>query len=56
MNLGLRAILLLVAGILFLVAAFGDDNDFDLLAIGLALMAFGLIVDELGLGRRLTRR
>ncbi len=56
MNFGLRVLLLLVAAVLFLIAAFNDENYGDLLAIGLALLSFGLIVDELGVGRFTRRR
>lgn len=56
MTLGLRAILLLVATVLFLLAAIADGNTFDFLALGLASVAAALLVSELGIdtGRRLT--
>lgn len=51
MQMGLRAILLLVAIILFIVAAVSNgDNSFDFLALALACMAGALLVEELGLG------
>jgi hypothetical protein len=56
MTIGLRALLLLVAAVLFLVAALSDENQGDLLAIGLMVMALGFVVDDLGLGRFTTRR
>ena len=57
MALGLRALLLIVAVILFLVAI--DSSDWaKLVAIGLACTAGALLVEELGLNFRLggTRR
>jgi hypothetical protein len=51
MQLGLRAILLVVAIILFIVAAVTNgDNMFDFLALGLACIAGALVVEELGVG------
>ncbi len=55
MNIGLRALLLIVAVILFVLAAITDDNTADLLAFGLACMAGSFLVGDLGLpgmGRR----
>jgi hypothetical protein len=51
MQLGLRAILLVVAIILFIIAAISSDSEtaFDFLAIGLACIAGALVVEELGL-------
>ncbi len=51
MTFWLRAILRLVAIILFLIAALSDENYADLLAFGLMCLAGGLLVEELGLGR-----
>jgi uncharacterized membrane protein YgdD (TMEM256/DUF423 family) len=51
-RLGIRQILLIAAVALFVIAALGDTNSFDLLAIGLACFAGALVVEELGLGRR----
>ena len=49
MQLSLRAILLVVAIILFVVAAISSgDNAFNFLAIGLACVAGALVVEELG--------
>ncbi len=56
MNLGLRAILLVVAIILFVLAALMDTNTGDLLAFGLACLAAALVVDELGIGTRIGSR
>jgi hypothetical protein len=55
MQLGLRAILLVVAIILFIIAAITDDpNAGDFLAFGLACVAGALVVEELGLGGRFS--
>jgi hypothetical protein len=49
MTLGLRGILLLVAIILFIVAAITDgETAFNLLCIGLACVAGGLLAEEVG--------
>lgn len=51
MQLGLRAILLVVAIILFIVAAITNgENAFDFLVLGLACVAGALVVEELGVG------
>ena len=51
MQLGLRAILLVVAIILFVVAAITNgENAFDFLVLGLACVAGALVVEELGVG------
>lgn len=51
MQLGLRAILLVVAIILFIVAAISNgDNAFNFLTLGLACVAGALVVEELGVG------
>ncbi len=55
MTLGLRAILLIVAVILFLIAT-GSNDWRKLVAIGLACMAGALLVGELGLNLRLGGR
>jgi hypothetical protein len=52
MNLGLRAILLAVAIVLFLIAVFSDIHQGDLIAWGLVATAAALLVEELGLGTR----
>jgi hypothetical protein len=49
MRLGVRSILLLVAVILFIVAAISNDNFGDLLAFGLAAFAAAFLVDDFGL-------
>jgi hypothetical protein len=55
MRLGLRAILLVLAVILFLVAALMDENRFEFLAFGLAVFAASFVVDDL-VGGRFGRR
>jgi hypothetical protein len=54
MNLGLRAILLGVAILLFVIAVFSDSSYADLIAWGLAATAAALLVEEVGLGRNLN--
>jgi hypothetical protein len=51
MSLGPRILFIGAAAVLFVLAVFMDDNYFDLLALGLAALAVGLIIDELGVGR-----
>jgi peptidoglycan/LPS O-acetylase OafA/YrhL len=53
--IGLRAILLLVAVILFVVAALGDSSE-DWISWGLACLAGAFLVGEAGLDRRFGRR
>jgi len=49
MRLGLRGILLIVAIVLFVVAAISDgDTAFNVLCIGLACLAGALLVEKLG--------
>jgi glycerol uptake facilitator-like aquaporin len=38
---------LLVAALLFIIGAFSDDSFAELIGIGLALVAIGLVVEEL---------
>jgi hypothetical protein len=52
-NLTLRSALILVAVILFVVAAIGIKADINLLAIGLALFAASFIVGDRGLTNRM---
>ena len=56
MRFGLRALLLVVAVVLFVLAVLLDENAGDLLAIGLALMAGAMLVGDLGLDRSLDGR
>lgn len=51
MNLGLRALLLIAAVILFVVAAISDSNYSDLLAFGLACLAGAFLLGESGFAR-----
>ena len=53
MNLGLRALLLVVAIVLFFIAVFSDVHQGDLIAWGLLVTAAALLVEELGLGTRI---
>jgi hypothetical protein len=55
MRFGLRGLLLIVAVVLFILAVVLDENGFDLLAIGLALMAGAMLVGDLGLDRSFDR-
>jgi hypothetical protein len=56
MNIGIRTILLGLALVLFVIAVFTDENYADLLALGLAAFAAAWLVEELGVGERLTSR
>jgi hypothetical protein len=56
MNLGLRSILLIIAIILFVLAAVMDANGGDLLAFELACLSAAFVVYELGVGTRLGSR
>ena len=56
MQFGLRAILLIVAIVLFVVAIFTEGNQGDLLAIGLAAFAAAFLVEDLNIGPRGRRR
>lgn len=51
MRFGVRALLLIGAVFLFLLALILEDNQFDLLILGLALFAGAHLVDELGIDR-----
>ncbi len=56
MRFGLRAILLIVAIVMFVLAVILDENAFDLMALGLAFLAGSLLVGDLGLDRVFDRR
>jgi hypothetical protein len=56
MRFGLRAILLIVAIVMFVLAVIVDESAFDLVALGLALVAGSLLVGDLGLDRAMDRR
>jgi hypothetical protein len=53
MNLGLRALLLGVALVFFVIAIFSDLHQGDFIAAGLALVAAAFVVTEMGWDRRL---
>jgi hypothetical protein len=57
-DFGLRTLLLLAATLLFLLAAFSDTSQGDLLAWGLAAFAFSYVLADIGWDRRYgsTRR
>jgi hypothetical protein len=55
MNLGIRALLLLVAVVLFVIAVFSDDPS-DLIAVGLACTAGAFLAGELGITGRIGAR
>ncbi len=54
MNLGLRAILLALAIVLFVIAAFSDLHQGDFVSWGLAVTAAAFLVEELGLGTQIN--
>jgi hypothetical protein len=56
MNIGLRGLLLLLATILFIVAALNNENFADLVAIGLGVFAAAFVVEETGFGRMWSSR
>jgi hypothetical protein len=49
MNLGLRALLLIAALILFVIAIFSDVHQGDFIAVGLACTAGAFLAGELGI-------
>jgi hypothetical protein len=54
MNLGLRAILLALAIVLFVIAVFSTVHQGDFICWGLAATAAALLVEELGLGTQIN--
>jgi hypothetical protein len=50
-TLGLRALLLILAVVLFVIAVVSEESYPDLLAGGLACVAAALLIDEVGLGK-----
>jgi hypothetical protein len=56
MNLGAKALLLLLAIVLFIVGALSDDFKKDLLFWGLAIFAASFIVESLPLGGMMGKR
>jgi hypothetical protein len=55
-NFGLRGLLLILATILFVVAALNNDNFTDLVSVGLAVFAAAFVIDDTTFGRLGTRR
>lgn len=53
MNIGIRALLLIAAVILFVIAIFSDVHQGDLIAAGLACTAGAWLVGELGIADRI---
>ncbi len=56
MNFGLKALLLLLAIVLFIVGALSDENKPDLLFWGLAVFAAAFIVESIPLGTMMGPR
>jgi hypothetical protein len=55
--IGLRGLLLIVAAVLFIIAAVSDVTDqLDWVAWGLAVMAAAFVVGEMGIGPRFGSR
>jgi len=54
MNLGIKALLLFVAAILFVITIFLEERAFDVLALGLAVTAAAFLVDALGMDRPIS--
>jgi hypothetical protein len=50
-SFGLRGLLLILATILFIVAALNNENATDLISVGLAVFAAAFVVDDTGFGR-----
>jgi hypothetical protein len=56
-DFGLRGLLLILATILFVVAALNNENFADLVSVGLAVFAAAFVVEDTGFGRGFgTRR
>ena len=55
MNVGLKAILLVVALVFFLIAIISEENFQDMLALGLMALAGALLAEELPVGRSFGR-
>ena len=54
MNVGLRAILLALAAVLFLIGVFSDLHQGDFICWGLLAATVALLVEDLGLGTNLS--
>ena len=52
-TLTLRSVLILIAVVLFIVAAIGVDTNINLLALGLAFFAGGFVVPDRNLSNRM---
>ena len=52
MNFGVRTLLLLLATIVFILAVFVEDDYADLLAWGLAALAFSFVLADIGWDRK----
>jgi hypothetical protein len=50
MRLGLRTLLVALAVVLFIVSVLTEENQFDFLAIGLAVFAASFVVEEVAGG------
>ena len=53
MNVGLKAILLIVALVFFLIAIISEENFQDMLLLGLMALAGALLAEDLPVGRSL---
>ena len=52
MNFGVRTLLLLLATLVFILAVFVEDDYADLLAWGLAALAFSFVLADIGWDRK----
>ena len=52
LRIGLRAMLLVVATLMFVLALLLDENAFDVAMVGLASLSAAFLVGELGIDRR----
>ena len=55
-NFGVRTLLLMLATLVFVLAVFVDDNYADLIAWGLAAIAFSFLLADLGWDRKYGSR
>ena len=56
MNFGVRTLLLLLATLVFILAVFVEDDYADLLAWGLAALAFSFVLADIGWDRKYGSR
>ena len=54
LKFGLRAVLFLIATLMFVLAVILDANAFDVAMVGLACLSGGFLIGELGVDRRIT--